>query len=355
MTKLFRRRSKKVGSPPGSLIYTGDQLEKAAHLTLFVYDNLSCIEKSPQTIDEALSFAKPDKKIWLHVCGISDPRLIDTVGKHFKLHPLLLEDVMNPTQRSKLDDYKDHIYIATHLLHYKDGENSLLEDEQLSLIIGKNFLLTFSENGIKSLNPVKERLQKPASRMRERGPDYLAYAILDCIVDNYFITLEGFDQTLQSLEDELLNNAKPSTLNRIQKAKRELALLRKTIWPVREVINHLRRIDSPLVSETTKAYTHDVYDHTIQVIETVESFREFTSGMLDIYLSTINQKMNEIMKVLTIVATIFVPLTFISSLYGMNFEYMPELHHPLGYPLVLSMMAAVSVFMLFIFHRKKWI
>lgn len=355
MVKLFKRRSKKVGTPPGSLIYTGEEVSKPSELRIVVFDEATYLEKEVRSIDEAFAIKKPDQKIWIEIRGVSDPHSINAIGTKLKLHPLLLEDIMSPAQRSKLDDYRDYIYIATRVLRFTSPSDGVLEDEQLSMVLGKESLITFVEKETDVLTPIRERLKKPSSRMRQKGVDYLAYAILDSIVDHYFLTLERVDHSLENLEEELLTDPQPSTLTTIQKIKREMALLRKIIWPTRELINHFRRIDSPLVDENTKIYAYDVYDHTIQAIETVESFRDITSGMIDIYLSTINQKMNEIMKVLTVVATIFVPLTFITSLYGMNFKGMPELDSPWGYPFVLILMACITLFMLWFFRRKKWI
>jgi magnesium transporter len=337
------------------LIYTGEQLISPPQITLFLYDASSFMERHPATIDEAVNQIQKGKKAWLHVHGINDVLLIHTIGNRFKLHPLLLEDIMNPAQRSKLDDYKDHIYIATHLLLYKEENAGSIEDDQLSIVVGTDVLITFLDRESDALNPIIERLQKPTSKMRLRGPDYLAYAILDTIVDSYFVILEHVDHNLEVLESELLNDPKKNILLKIQKSKRALALLRKTIWPMREMINQFKRTESPLISDATRMYAADVYDHTIQAIETVDSFRDVTAGMLDIYISTINQRMNEIMKVLTIVATIFVPLTFISSVYGMNFKHMPELDSPYGYPMILGFMLLVSLGMLYFFRRKRWI
>lgn len=355
MTKLFKHRAKKVGAPPGSLIYTGDNGAKAPLITLVLYNSTALIDLHPRSMDEVIKELREGYKVWIHVNGIHDPHLIDAIGRYFKLHPLLLEDIMNPSQRSKLDDYKDHLYIVIRILRQQHLSEMHLEDEQFSLVLGENFLLTFQEKDSDALLPIRERMQKPLSKMRSRGTDYLAYTILDMIVDRYFLILEEVDHSVELLEEELFTEPTPQTMQKIQLSKRVLALLRKTIWPMREVVNHFRRIDSTLVAESTRVYAHDVYDHTIQAIETVESFRDVTSGMLDIYLSTINQRLNEIMKVLTIVATIFVPLTFISSLYGMNFDYMPELHAAWGYPLVLSLMLGISLLMLWFFRRNRWI
>ncbi|MFV0340461.1 MAG: magnesium/cobalt transporter CorA [Parachlamydiaceae bacterium] len=355
MVKLFRRRSTKVGTPPGSLIYTGDEISKPSELRAIFFDENTYLEKEVNSIEEALKIKKKDQKVWLEITGVSDPKTINSIGNFLKLHPLLLEDIMSPAQRSKLDDYRDYIYIATRVLRFSSPSDGILEDEQLSIVLNSELLITFVEKECGVLAPIRERLKKPASRMRQKGVDYLAYAILDSIVDHYFLALERVDHTLEGLEEELLTDPKPNTLFTIQKIKREMALLRKIIWPTRELINHFRRIESPLIHNATKVYAYDVYDHTIQAIETVESFRDVTSGMIDIYLSTINQKMNEIMKVLTVVATIFVPLTFITSLYGMNFKAMPELDSEWGYPLVLLAMAAITLLMLWFFRRKRWI
>lgn len=349
--KHLTKRLKKVGAPPGSLIYTGDVKEKTL-ITLFLYDSDTINESHPKSIQEALSLIKHGKKTWLHISGISDAQIVHAIGKYFKLHPLMLEDIMNPSQRAKLDDYKDAIYIATNAFYVKEDK---LIQEQISLVIGNDILITFSEVPSDLLQPIITRLMRPGGRMRQRGSDYLAYTILDAIVDNYFLVLEREDEKLGVLEGALLKGASADIMFQIQDQKRDLMLLRKTIWPMREVINQLRRIDSGLISETTRLYVYDVYDHTIQAIETVEGFRDLTAGMHDIHVAIINQKMNETIRFLTVVSTIFVPLTFITSLYGMNFVNMPELHSTWGYPIVLLSMLAISLFSLIYFRRKHWL
>lgn len=349
--KQLKKRLKKVGAPPGSLIYTGDLKEKTL-ITLFLYDSDTINEFHPQTIQETLGLIKAEKKAWLHIAGISDAQIVHSVGKHFKLHPLMLEDIMNPSQRSKLDDYKDAIYIATHAFYVKEDR---LIQEQISLVIGNDILITFSEVPSDLFLPIVTRLMRPGGRMRQRGSDYLAYTILDAIVDNYFLVLEREDEKLEGLENALLKGSSGSIMFEIQDQKRDLMLLRKTIWPMREVINQLRRIDSSLISETTRLYVYDVYDHTIQAIETIEGFRDLTAGMHEIHVTTINQKMNETIRFLTVLSTIFVPLTFITGLYGMNFTNMPELHHPWGYPIVLLAMLVISLCSLIYFRRKNWL
>jgi magnesium transporter len=355
MSRLSRK-AKKIGIPPGSLIYTGDQTLRTTGISLYLFNDESYTEKKPATIEEALALMQPGMKAWLNINGISDPKLVDAIGKKFKLHPLLLEDIMNPCQRPKLDDYKDYLYITIRLLQLSNqGQGLNLKDQQLSIVLGDKFIITFIEEDYEALKIIRERLEKPTSRMRLRGTDYLAYALLDMIVDSYFLSLEQMDNRLEVLEESIFNDPSPQVLRNMQKSKRELALLRKTIWPIREVINHFKRNEANFITDTTRLYANDVYDHTIQAIETIESFRDIIAGMLDMYLSNINQKMNEIMKVLTVVATIFVPLTFISSLYGMNFHNMPELSTTWGYPAVLTLMALIASYMLYVFHKKKWI
>lgn len=356
MTRLIKKRMKKPGAPPGTLVYSGDALEKATQITMFLYDDEKVDELHPRNIEEAFAALNNEQKTWIHFNGVSDAHLISAIGSRFDLHPLMLEDIMNPNQRSKLDDYKNYIYIVTHILHFNNSqEKTVLEEEQISIVVGEKILLSFTDKDSEVLRPIRERMLRQASKMHVRGVDYLAYAIIDCIVDYYFLILEKFDNSLEALENELFHDPKPETLEHIQKSKRELALLRKTIWPMREVVNQFRRIDSPLIAESTRVYTYDVYDHTIQAIETIEGFRDITSGMLDVYLSTMSQHMNEIMKVLTVMATIFVPLTFITSLYGMNFEHMPELHAAWGYPAVLMLMLSITFMMLWYFHKRRWI
>ena len=352
--KLFKSRAKKVGLPPGSLIPLGDKKAEKIHITVFDYDATTFIEKKDATIQECLSCLETNRMTWINICGVEDVQAIEMIGRRFGLHPLLLEDIMSTGQRSKLDNYKETLYIVVRQLSYNDEKQTVV-DEQVSLVLGKNFVISFLESKNNVFSPIIERLRPDRSRTRQRGADYLCYTLIDCLVDNYFLILEKVDGNLENLEDELVKSPTPNTLLQIQHAKREITLLRKTVWPMREVISNFRRIESPLIQDTTKLYIHDVYDHTIQAIDTIESFRDITSGMLDIYLSNISQRMNEIMKVLTVVATIFVPLTFIASFYGMNFEYIPGLHWQYGYHAVLGMMLALSLIMLYFFRKKGWI
>lgn len=355
MTKILKGRIKKVGLPPGTLVHIGDYETSKIHISIIDYDAQKILEKKDASINDCMIYLGTPAITWININGIHDPKVIESFGRHFGLHPLLLEDVMNSGQRSKLDDYKDNIFIVARVLKYNE-EKEDIEDEQLSIVLGRNYLITFVESSTDLFNPIRERLHAAKSRIRQRGADYLCYSLLDCLVDNYFLILEKVDENLENLEEKLvINTPKPEVLQKIQHSKRVITLLRKSVWPMREVLSNFRRLETPLIQDSTKLYIQDVYDHTIQAIDTIESFRDLASGMLDIYMSNISQKMNEIMKVLTIMATIFVPLTFIASVYGMNFEMIPELHWKWGYPTVLLFMLLVSLGMIYYFKRKKWI
>lgn len=353
MARLLRSRKKKVGLPPGSLVYTGERPQEKIEYYLIDYDIQTVVEIPHATLDECLKSIHEPMITWINVKGLTDPDVIDKIGKQFKLNPLTMEDILSPSQRPKCEDYKDYLYIVLRLFNKKEGNKT--DDEQISLILAKDYLITFTEHADTFFEPIRERIRKQGSRLREYGADYLAYAIIDAIVDQAFSVLEKVDDELEDLEEELMANPTPQTLYKLQKTRREIAILRKNIWPMREVISRLERRDMHLISDHTRFFLHDVHDHTIQMVETIEGFRDVLSGMIDIYLSNISLKMNEIMKVLTIVSTLFVPLTFIASIYGMNFEKMPEISSKYGYPAVLILMATVAFSMLYFFRRKKWI
>lgn len=354
MSRFLRKRSKKVGLPPGSLISLAEQLGEKVSISLIDYDSNSVTENKKATLKDCLISLESPSVTWININGIHDIQTVESLGRHFGLHPLMLEDIVTSGQRSKLDDYKKSIFIVLSLLKYNQ-EKQQVEDEQVSMILGPNYLISFEESPEDVFEPVRERIHKKNSRIIQRGADYLCYALIDCIVDHAFVILEKVDNQLEILEQKLLDTQTEAIMSDIQHVKHDIILLRKSVWPLREVINHFRRLETPLITDSTKLYMQDVYDHTIQVIDTIESFRDVSSGLLDLYLSNINLRMNEIMKVLTIVATLFVPLTFIASVYGMNFEYMPELHNPWGYYIILGLMGVTALVMLAFFRRKKWI
>jgi magnesium transporter len=354
MSRILKKRGKKTGMPPGSLVHVSEIVPQKTRISIIDYDSEHYIEKEDASLEECLIYMNKPSVTWINIQGISDVHLMDTIGSHFGLHALLLEDIMNAGQRCKLDDYTHYLFIVMRLLNYRPNDNNIF-DEQVSLILGKNYVISFLETSPTIFETIKNRIRTGNSRIRLMGADNLCYALMDCIVDYYFVILEIVDKQMEDLEEALIYTPGPETMQRIQHLKREIILLRKSVWPMREVINRFRRVESPLVSSAVQLYMHDVYDHTIQAIDTIESFRDIASGMLDVYLSSMSQRMNEVMKVLTVVATIFVPLTFIASIYGMNFDSMPELHWRWGYPLTLFVMATIAVAMLIHFRRKRWI
>lgn len=323
-------------------------------LSVMEYAEGVCIEKNDVTLSDCLSLLKNDTMTWIQVYGVKDPQVIGAIGKEFELHPLVIDDIINTRQRSKLDIYGNQIFLVVRLLRYSEQDETL-KDEQVSVVFGHNYLISFLETSSEVFLTVKERLMRENNRIRKMGADYLAYTLLDIIVDNYFIILEKFDDKLDCLEEELTCLPKPETILQIQHAKRELVVLRKAIWPLRDVVNRFLHIETPLVSRNTQIYLQDIYDHIVRTIDIIEGFRDVAAGMFDIYLSNINIRTNEIMKVLTIVSTIFVPLTFITSFYGMNFEFIPELHKKYAYPIVIFIMLSIALGMTLFFKRKKWI
>lgn len=290
---------------------------------------------------------------WIHIDGLQEIPLLEQMGSLFGLHPLILEDILNTEQRPKSEDHGEYIYIVLRLFH-EDPGGSLIP-EQVSIVIGPHWLISLQEKKGNLFDPVRERLRNEKGRLRKAGADYLAHALLDAIVDSYFVILDKFGEKIETLEEALIGHPSPVTLREIQALKREMILLRKSVWPLREMVGGLGRSDSPLIREPSVIYFRDIYDHAVQVIDTIETYRDMLSGMLDIYLSSVSNRMNEVMKVLTVIATVFMPLTFLAGIYGMNFKYMPELEWRWGYAALWGLMMVIAVFMFVLFRRKKWL
>ena len=354
MLRLTKKRSAKIGLPPGTLIHIGERKTEKVRIRILDYDEAQFEEEEAKTIEESFPFKDKPTVTWIDIEGIHQVEIIEKLGSHFGLHPLLLEDILNTDQRPKMEDYGDYIFIVLKMLYLGEANNEI-EAEQVSLILGSNFVISFQEREGDAFDPVRDRIRNAKGRIRKAGADYLAYTLLDAIVDNYFIILESLGETIEETEEQLATNPNPETLQLIHALKKEMIFLRKSIWPLREVISGLERCESSLIHESTGAYLRDVYDHTIQIIDTVESFRDMISGMLDIYLSSISNKMNEVMKVLTIFASIFIPLTFVAGVYGMNFSFMPELKWQWGYFGILGVMALVGISLVVYFKRRKWL
>jgi len=354
MAKLTKKRSKKAGLPPGTLVHIGEKLTEKTRIAVVEYDGKDFLEKDLGTLETSYLFPKEPAVTWVNVVGIHQVEVLEKLGNRFGVHPLALEDILNTEQRPKIEDYGDDLFIVVKLLSSNE-ERDEIEAEQISLILRPNAILSFQEKEGDDFSTVKERLRAGKGRLRKMGADYLAYTLLDIVVDQYFVVLEKLGERIEVLEERLLADPGTATLQKIQNLKKEMLLLRKWIWPLREVISSLERGEFPGIQESTRIYLRDVYDHTIQVMDAIEIYRDMLSGMLDIYLSSLNNRMNAVMKVLTIIATIFMPLTFLAGVYGMNFKHMPELDWPWGYPIILIFMAVVAILMLTLFRLKKWL
>ena len=353
MSRALNHQSAKQGLEPGSLVHIGEKKQSRACLSVIEFDEGTLVEKECTT-DELPQYATKKTTTWLNVDGIHEADVIEKIGAAFKLHPLVLEDVMNTNVRSKVEDYGESLFIVMKMLFWDEKEEKIFV-EQFSMILGRGFLITFQEKDEDVFEPVRQRLRNGKGRLRKGGADYLAYALMDSVVDAYFVVLERFGDLVEDVEEEVHGVSTNRTLHDIHMLKREALYLRRAIWPVREVVGYLEKTDSALVAKGTKPYLRDVYDHIIQATEVIETFRDLLSSTLDAYLSTLSNKMNEVMKVLTIISTIFIPLTFVAGVYGMNFDHMPELRWRWGYPVVLASMGMLALSLLMLFRRKKWI
>jgi len=343
-----------VGLSPGTLIHIGKRKTEKVRITLIEYGATDFHEREVESIDDSISVKKDKLITWINIDGIHNIDTIERIGGRFDVHPLTLEDILNTESRPKMDDYETYLFFILKMFEYSD-EKGLLNIEQVSIILKENLVVSFQEAEGDVFEPVRDRIRSNKGKIRKQGSDYLAYALMDAVVDHYFVIMEKLGEDIEWLQEELIESPTDETLQEIHKLKREMIYLRKSAWPLREIISKMQRRDSPLIRETTLIYLSDVYDHTVQVIDSIETFREMLSGMIDVYLSSVSNRMNEVMKVLTIIATIFIPLTFIVGVYGMNFVYMPELEWHWGYFTVWGVMIAIAVGMLIYFRRKKWI
>ena len=317
------------------------------------YSPGSIEEKAKATLEECYGLQDGETVTWVNVDGVHDTSVIEQLGALVALHPLVLEDVVTLDQRPKLEEFDEHLFLVLKMLHYDNDER--LAGEHVSLVVGHTFVISFQEYEGDVFEPVRSRLRKNKGRIRKMGADYLAYTLIDTVVDHYFLMIEQLGEQIESLEELLLSDPEQSTLIRINELKREVIMLRKSIWPLREVISGLQRGESPIFKKKTMVFLRNVYDHTIQVLDIVETYRDLLSGLTDLYMSSLSQKMNEVMQFLTIIGTIFIPLTFIAGVYGMNFEIMPELRWRYGYPIMMGLMAVMAFVLLIYFRRKKWL
>ena len=355
MSTDIQKRVKKAGQLPGTPIYTGSKSEVIPQVTIATYNNQEFNQQVYTQLDQQSIQAKDNYITWIHVEGLRDIHLIEQIAEKYKLHPLSVEDILNVSQRSKIEDFDDYIFITLKILSW-EHKLGKMNTEQLSLVIGQNFVLSFSEGPFPAFNLIRERLRTGHSvHLLENGSDYLAYRLMDITIDQYFVVLEKISDKIENIEENIITSPTQQNARDIFHLKHKILLLRKAVWPIREEISHLLQADHKFITSFTRLYLRDLYDHVVQAIDAVETLRDMVSSIMDIYLSLVTNKMNEIMKVLTIISTIFIPITFVTSLYGMNFKYMPELDLHYGYPAALVVMGLISCGMLLFFRRKKWI
>jgi magnesium transporter len=354
MLQRARTTHKKAGLSPGTLVFVGEKKQDRALITSIDFSEQFFRESECESVPQAVAF-HPDQKVkWINVDGLAQIEIIEKLGAHFNIHSLLLEDILNTNQRPKFEEYDQHLFVVARMLYFLPDEDEF-RTEQISFVIGDRYVISFQEQRGDAFDAVRERLRTGKGRIRKQGADFLAYSLLDALVDNYYVIPEKVGELIEEIEDEVLENPGPKTLGNIHHLRRQLLVLRRAIWPLRETVSSLLRSDSDLVSAGTNIYFRDIYDHIIQVADSIEINREMLTGLLDTYLSSLSNRLNQAMRVLTVIATIFMPLTFIAGIYGMNFKHMPELEWELGYFGVLGVMGFIAVAMLVTFRRKDWI
>jgi magnesium transporter len=355
MTRFVtKEKTKKAGWPPATVVFSGAQKDRTVHLSVLEYDANTFHERTLGTVEEAVAYRDTPSISWINVDGIHDPALIEQLGQHFGIHPLVLEDIVTRGQRAKLEDYDDYLYIVLKMLYFDQGTLNL-RGEQVSLVVGKNFVISFLEDPGDLFDLVRDRIRTRKGRLCRMQADFLAYTLLDVVIDHYFIVLDTFGELTEALEEEIIKGPTNQTATRLNMLRRELVFARKAMWPVREVMSGFSRVESGLIDPETRPFLRDAYDHAVQVIDVLESLHDVLGGTMDLLLSFQSNRMNEVMKFLTIIGTIFIPLTFIVGIYGMNFDVMPELRWPYGYPLILLVMAAIGLGMVAYFRHKQWI
>lgn len=352
MKRLFAV-SDKHGLPPGTMVYTGRRTDEPLRITVIDYDAENLREQADVSVDACIPLKDTGSVSWINIDGLNDTSVIEKVGAAFGIHPLVLEDILHTTQRPKLEDQGDYLFLVVRMLYTPEGATEV-QSEQVSFVLTEHCLISFQERAGDVFDIIRNRIRNNHGRVRKMGADYLLYALMDAVVDNYFIIMESTGEQIESIEQAMMLNPDSALLNQLYRQKRELLYIRKSVWPLREAVGGLERGESPLLKKKTHAYLRDLYDHTIQVIDTVETFRDMLSGVQDLYLSSMGHKTNQVMQVLTVISTVFIPITFVAGVYGMNFKNMPELDWKYGYPAVWFVMILVGIGMLHYFRRKKW-
>lgn len=344
----------KTGMSPGTMVFIGERKQEHARIEVISFSDATLNELHDVSADQCRNFSKTPGVTWINVNGIHDIALIAALGTCFDLHPLTLEDIVNTSQRLKIEEFPNYIFIVLKMMTFNET-TSRIDIEHVSLILGEHFVISFQEGAGDVFDPVRERLRSAKGRIRSMKSDYLAYSLMDAVVDHYFLAVERIGERIEEIDDRVLTESKPEDINEIHRLKRDILMVRKAVWPLREEIGAVAKSDVAMIRQETKVYWRDLYDHTFQILDMADTYRDLLGGMHDTYLSGMSHRMNEIMKVLTIIATIFIPLTFIAGVYGMNFERMPELTWRWGYYLILGVMLGVGAGLLYFFRRKKWI
>ncbi|MCA0268439.1 MAG: magnesium/cobalt transporter CorA [Bacteroidetes bacterium] len=352
LRRLLRQSAAKRGLRPGEVVFTGDPRDNPVRISTFVYDESSLQEAENVGLNEACDLLHTPGVTWLNVDGVHDPSIIESIGETIGLHRLVQEDIAHTTQRAKVEEFDGYIYAVVPMLRF-DAEAYETHIEQVSLVLGDTWVVSFLEDPEDVFDPVRLRLRQGAP-LRKAQSDRLFAALLDVIVDGYFVTFEAIGDLAAEVEEHAIEHSSADVQVGLNALRRELITLRRVIWPVREVLAQLQRTEHPLIHNDTRPYLRDTYDHVVQALDIVESLRDLMAGVLDLYMTMLSNRMNEVMKVLTVVSTVFIPITFISSVYGMNFAYMPELHWRYGYPMALGAMAFVAVGLLLYFKHKHW-
>jgi magnesium transporter len=352
--RFVRRTVKRPGTPPGTLVHTGEQKVERVRIRCMDYDAERLSELEAEHASECLPSRHEASITWVNVDGLHDVEVIRALGEHHGWHPLLLEDIVGTGQRAKLEEYDGYLYIVLPMLSW-DPERRQVVHEQLSLVLGEGYVVTFQERWGDVFDGIRERLRQGRGRIRARGADYLAYALMDAVVDHCFQVLEGIGDVVEELEEDVLGESGRDTMIQLHALKRELIAVRRAVWPMRDMLAQVVRDDEDMFHPDTEIFLRDVHDHAVHVVEGVEVLRDVLAGAVDLHLSMLGVRNNEVMKMLTMMASIFIPLTFFAGIYGMNFEHMPELAVRWAYPAVLGAMAAVAVGLVLFFRRKGWL
>jgi magnesium transporter len=360
MNRYSKKMSQKIGQAPGTVVYLGEKREEKPIIEIIEFDETNFQGKIVSDVTECFSYLDSPSPTWIRVTGIHDVNIIKKLGEHFGLHPLTLEDIVNTIHRPSMDETENYLFVSMKMLH-SDSNSERIISEQVSIILGSNFVISFEETKSDVFDPVKERIKKAMPRTRFLSVDYLAYSLMDAVVDYYYLVLENLGERIESIEEKIISKPVSENIETIHQIKRQLIFVRKSVWPLREVIGGLERMDTPLIHDSMRMFLRDLYEHAVQVIDTVETYRDTVSGLLDIYLSSMSNRLNEVMKILTIIATIFMPLSFLAGVFGMNFNTsvspfnMPELGLRYGYPLFWLLVLIIGGGLLWFFRRKRWL